>query len=53
MINHNNIFLARKVTLDKLSVNSQTKLNKRINTKYIDSPLLFNKLMMLISNKGF
>ena len=53
MIKHNNIFLARKLTEDKLSINSQTKLNKKINNNYINNPFFVNILKTLISNKDF
>ena len=46
MIKHNNIFLARKHSENKLLINSQTKLNKKINAiikLYIESFLFIYK----------
>ena len=36
MVKDNNIFLARKSNENKLSINSQTKLNKKINNDSVD-----------------
>ena len=46
-------FLARKSNEDKQSINSQTKLNKKINNNYINSPLFVVILKILISNIEF
>ena len=53
MIKHNNIFLARKSNEDKQSINSQTKLNKKINNNYINSTFFVIILKIIISNIEF